>query len=359
MAEDNGDKTEAPTPRRREEAREQGQIARSPDLSAAVLLIGSLLLLKWSGQGLVAALKTLVGEMLASPGSTSAHSSDLGMIRAVIIVGRALAPMMVGLFLLSVAVNLIQVGFHINPQKLQPNLGALNPLKGLQSLFGKRNGGPVRAGMTLLKAFLIGVVAYSAISDRIGQVVGAQRLEFIQIFGLGAEIIYSVAIRIGVLLLVLAILDFAYQKWRIEQQLKMTKQEVKDEMRRMDGDPKIKARRRQIAQQIATQKLKKDVPTADVIVTNPTHFAVALKYDSDSMRAPRVVAKGQDYMALRIREIAVAAGVPILERPPLARSLYSLVQVGQEIPEQFYSTVAEILAYVYELSGKSRSRQAT
>jgi flagellar biosynthetic protein FlhB len=134
----------------------------------------------------------------------------------------------------------------------------------------------------------------------------------------------------------------------------MTKQEVKDEMRRMDGDPKIKQRRRQLAQQMLKEQLKKDIPTADVIVTNPTHFAVALKYDPDAMHAPRVVAKGADFMAQRIRELAIAHGVPILERPPLARALYKLVQVGQEIPEQYYSAVAEILAYVYELSGKAR-----
>ena len=134
----------------------------------------------------------------------------------------------------------------------------------------------------------------------------------------------------------------------------MTKQEVKDEMRRMDGDPRVKQRRRQLAQQMMKEQFKRDVPTADVIVTNPTHFAVALKYDAGNMHAPRVVAKGQDFMAQRIREIAIASGVPILERPPLARALYKLVQVGQEIPEQYYSAVAEILAYVYELSGKAR-----
>jgi flagellar biosynthetic protein FlhB len=137
----------------------------------------------------------------------------------------------------------------------------------------------------------------------------------------------------------------------------MTKQEVKEEMKRMEGDPKIKSKRRQFAIQLLTQKFKKDVPTADVVVTNPTHYAVALKYDQANMGAPRVVAKGQDFLAQRIREIAIEAGVPILERPPLARALYKTVEVGQEIPEQFYAVVAEILAYVYELTGKVKRRQ--
>jgi flagellar biosynthetic protein FlhB len=139
----------------------------------------------------------------------------------------------------------------------------------------------------------------------------------------------------------------------------MTKQEVKDEMRSMEGDPKVKQRRRQIAMQIAGKRLKKDVPTADVVVTNPTHFAVALRYDAATMHAPRVVAKGQDFVALRIREIAIANGVPILERKPLARALYKMAEVGQEIPEQYYSAVAEILAYVYELNGSMRTKVAS
>ena len=138
----------------------------------------------------------------------------------------------------------------------------------------------------------------------------------------------------------------------------MTNQEVKEEMRRMEGDPKIKQRRRQVAIQMLKRKLKKDVPTADVVVTNPTEFAVALKYDAQSMHAPKVIAKGQGLLAQHIREIAIAAGVPILERKPLARALYKMVEVGQEIPEHFYAAVAEILAYVYELSGKAKRKQA-
>jgi flagellar biosynthetic protein FlhB len=163
--------------------------------------------------------------------------------------------------------------------------------------------------------------------------------------------------RVGVAMLIIAIIDYAFQRWRHERDLRMSKQDIKEEMRRMDGDPKIKLRRRQVALANLKRKLKKDVPTADVVVTNPTEFAIALKYDSAAMHAPRVIAKGQGLIAQRIREIAIEAGVPILERKPLARALYKLVEVGQEIPEQFYSAVAEILAYVYELSGKGRLRQ--
>jgi flagellar biosynthetic protein FlhB len=257
--------------------------------------------------------------------------------------------------LLAVAVNLAQVGFQLNTKKLEPNLGGLNPLKGFGKMFGGASA--MSLAMSLLKLVLVALVAYSAVHGRLRQIIAVQQFSYMQIFGLGTEIAYSIAIRIGVLLLVLAVIDYVYQRIRIERELRMTKQEVKEEMRRMDGDPLIKQRRRQLAQQMAQKKLKKDVPTADVIVTNPTHYAVALKYDADTMNAPRVVAKGGDYMAKRIREIAIEHGIPILERPPLARSLYRLCEVGQEIPEQFYSAVAEILAYVYELSGKIKHTQ--
>jgi flagellar biosynthesis protein FlhB len=218
--------------------------------------------------------------------------------------------------------------------------------------------GWIQLVMNLLKLVLVTWVAYSAVADRLSLITSAQTLGFMAIFNLGAQVVYAIGIRIGIVLLILALIDYAYQKFRIEKELKMTKQEVKEEMKRMEGDPKIKQRRRQIAMQQTVQRLKKDVPTADVIVTNPTHYAVALKYDSTGMGAPKVVAKGQDYIAMRIREIAAGAGIPILERPPLARSLYQLVEVGKEIPEQFYSAVAEILAYVYELTGKTKRRRA-
>src|SRR5215218_1117359 len=359
MSEETGDKTEAPTPRRRQEAREQGNIARSPDLTAAVLLIGMLMLLKNFGPDLKNALQTLLAEMLSAASLRDLNGAEMGaqLLRGLSTAARALAPMFIGVVILAIVVNVLQVGLFFNTKRLQPNLAALNPLKGISKLFGKTQT-LVQLGMNLLKLTLVSCVAYSAVHGRLEQIISVQGLSFSQIFGIGAQVIYAIGIRIGVLLFVLAVIDYAYQRFRIEGELRMTKQEVKEEMRRMEGDPKIKGRRRQLAIQMATQKLKKDVPTADVIVTNPTEFAVALKYDNTAMHAPRVIAKGQGFMAARIREIAIAHGVPILERKPLARALFKLCEVGQEIPEDFYSAVAEILAYVYELTGKSRRAAA-
>jgi flagellar biosynthetic protein FlhB len=359
MADDYGDKTEAPTPRRRAEAREQGNVARSPDLTAAVLLLSILLMLDWYGPGLVGALKTLMARTLSpdSLGDGGAGSAFSLLMLALRLVAGAMAPLLVGVVIVAVIVNVMQVGLFFSLKRVQPRMTALNPFKGFGKIFAGRDN-LVHLVMNLLKLVLIAAVAYSAIHGKMAQILSVQGLEFVQIFSLGSDIVYSIALRIGAVLLVLAILDYAWQRWRNEQQLKMSKQEIKDEMRRMEGDPQIKSRRRQIAVQRLVQGIRKSVPTADVVVTNPTHYAVALKYDSETMNAPRVVAKGADFLAQTIREIAVANGVPILERAPLARALYRLCEVGQEIPEQFYAAVAEILAYVYELSGKLRRAQA-
>jgi flagellar biosynthetic protein FlhB len=359
MAESLGDKTEAPTAKRRQEARDQGQIAKSADLSSAALLVGGMYLLKWFGLNIVQALHGVVRFMLSGPSLADLDAAHVrGQILQVIgMVGWSLAPVLGGAALIVILANLAQVGLVLNITRLQPNFGALNPLRGLGRLFSGGQGA-VKLLMDLAKVTLVGLVAYSAIGDRLVSIISAQQLSFLSIFSLGADIIFSIAIRVGFLLLVLAIIDYAYQRHRIEKELMMSKQDVKEEMRSMEGDPRIKQRRRQVAIQRAMQKLKKEVPKADVIVTNPTHFAVALKYDDKAMRAPRLIAKGADFMAQRIRELAAGAGVPIVERAPLARAIYRMVDVGEEIPEEFYSAVAEILAYVYELNGKVRRRAA-
>jgi len=358
MADDYGDKTEAPTPRRRQEAREQGNIARSPDLCAAVLVLTAMLMLSWYGPGVVDALRALMAEMLSGRAlnNLDLHSLFISVLASIRAIAVAMAPLLLGAMLVAVLVNLAQVGLLFNPKRLQPHLDALNPVKGITRLFSRGNG-LVQLVMNLLKLLLVGVVAWSAVVGRLDQIIASQQQGFAQIFLLAGSIVYAIAIRIGLVLLVLALVDYFWQRWRREQQLRMTKQEVKEEMRRMEGDPHVKQRRKQLALQRIRQAIQKDVPNADVIVTNPTHFAVAIKYDSDSMHAPRVVAKGADYVAQMIREVAIQHGVPILERAPLARALYKLVEVGQEIPEQFYAAVAEILAYVYELSGKLQRAQ--
>ncbi|MFT3788924.1 MAG: flagellar biosynthesis protein FlhB [Tepidisphaeraceae bacterium] len=356
MAEQEGDKTEAPTPRRRQEAREQGKVARSQDLVSSASLLAMIILLGWTGQKLMGALRMAMADLLSGEVLHNFDPAALPrqVIGPILRVGQAMLPLAIGLIVVSVMVNIVQVGLHATPERLQPNFASLNPLNGVKRLFSGGHGA-VQLGFNLVKMTLVGFTAYSAVAGKMGLIVNIAGLSQEQILGLASTIIYDITFRIAVLLLVLAILDYAWQKFRFERDLRMSKQEIKDEMKRMEGDPVIKQRRRQIQMQRAMGRIRKDVPTADVIVTNPTHFAVALKYDDSAMGAPRVVAKGADYLAMKIREIAVENGIPIIERPPLARALYKDCEIGQEIPEQFYAAVAEILAYVYELTGRKRS----
>jgi flagellar biosynthetic protein FlhB len=352
MAEDRGDKTEAPTPRRRQEARDQGNIAKSPDVTVALILLGVMVLLHSTGPRMVEILKALIHDLLGPNSLSDLTSASAGgaLLRAIYSGGAVMAPLLLGVVLIAIIGNVAQIGFVFNFTRLTPNLNALNPVSGLGKLFNSRN--PQQLLLGVLKMTLLSLVAYSAVRGYIYKILAVQALGFIEIFGLGAMVIYSIAIRVGIAMLVLAVCDYLFQRWKHEQDLKMSKQEIKEEMRSMEGDPKIKQRRRQVAIQQHKKRLAREVPTADVVVTNPTEFAVALKYDAQSSGAPRVIAKGQGIIAAYIRQLAIAAGVPILERKPLARALYKMVEVGHEIPEQFYSAVAEILAYVYELTGK-------
>jgi len=360
MADQSGDKTEAPTPKRRLKARENGQVARSNDLTNAVMTMAGLVLIGITAQRIIGSLTIVLNsafdaEFLADQN----HGRLLQMVvNLAIVIGRAMFPLMIGLCVIALAVNVYQVGFHINTKKLIPNLNALNPIKGIGRMFGSGGRSWVQLLFNVFKLVIISAVAYSAVHNKLASIVMMSDLPHEQVFALAGKIVYDISIRVAFVLLVIAILDFAWQKWRTEKDLKMSKQEIKDEMKNMDGDPTIKRRRRQIQMQRAMQRINQTVPTADVVVTNPTHFAVALKYSEDgSMRAPKVVAKGADYLALKIRQIAKENGVPVIERPPLARALYRSVEVGQEIPEEFYSAVAEILAYVWEITGKIRHRR--
>jgi flagellar biosynthesis protein FlhB len=357
MAEDFGDKTEAPTPKRRQEAREEGNIARSPDLTAAAVLLGALVLLQWQGQELGTALREVAERLLSAESLRDSNPWAVGdlILSAAAVTARAMAPLVLGVAIVAICANILQVGFFLNTTRLRPNFKSLNPVNGLKRIFGGGNGW-MGFVMSLAKVLLVGTVGYSAVHGRMGEIVGMQTLSILAIFQSAGDLLYSIALRMAMLLLVLAILDYAWQRFQHERKLRMTKQQVKEELKRMEGDPLIRARRRQIAQQRAAQRIRAVVPTADVVVTNPTEYAVALKYQEGEMTAPKVIAKGRGFVAQNIRQIAIENGVPILERPPLARALWRTVEVGQEIPETFYAAVAEILAYVYELTGRVSRR---
>jgi flagellar biosynthetic protein FlhB len=358
MADSAQDRTEAPTPRRREEARASGQIAKSQDLSAAAILLGGLLFLHWWGEGLFGKLLAIMRTYLGEDGAQAVDPDRLGLLARTVMLdtGRLVLPFLVGLVAVAVVTSYLQVGWLFTLKPLTPSLDRLNPLNGLTRMFNGR--AAVHLLMGVLKMAVLVVVAWWTLGSRIGILAGAADMSHLTVAAVAMDLTYTLGLRLAIVLLILALIDYVYQRLRTEKDLRMTKEEVREELKRMEGDPKIKSRRRQIQMQMAMQRIRTAVPRADVVVVNPTEFAVALQYDNETMTAPRVVAKGTDFLARKIREIAIASGVPIVERPPLARALYRAVEVGQEIPADLYKAVAEVLAYVYELAGRGYRRPA-
>jgi len=351
------EKTEAPTPRRREEARASGQIGRSTDLNAALTLLGALIILHVVGRDMLGRLLAITRECLGAGAETIEPDQMVRILGVSLRDGAVMVlPVLLGVLVLALVSALGQVGLLFTFKPLKPSLDKLNPLRGLKNMFSAR--AFIMLAMGVAKMLLLSLVAYWTLRDRMDLLAALPAMSHLSVVAVASELIFTLGLRLAIVLLVLAILDFIWQRYKTERDLRMTKDEVKEEIKRMDGDPKLKARRRQIQLQMAIQRIRAAVPRADVVVTNPTEFAVALQYDNRTMTAPRVTAKGADYLAKQIRELAILHGVPIVERPPLARALYHSVEVGREVPAQFYQAVAEVLAYVYELAGRRPRRQA-
>jgi len=348
-ADENGEKTEAPTQRRRDEARKRGQMARSRDLSSVAILLAAIGALNLLGGRIFTQLGVLMERLLAAPDGSGWDLIGAGetlrsaLWGVVMIVGPLLAAVTVA----AAVANVMQVGLVFTGEPLKPNLSKISPLAGLKRMVSKR--AAVRLLMSLGKVAIIGGISYVTITGRITEIVSASGLGFQQIVAVGGQLVFLLVIRVAVVLLVLAVMDYLFQRWQHEQDLKMTRQELREDLKRMEGDPHIRSRRQRIARQLAMQRMSLEVPRSTVVVTNPTHLAVALLYNED-MNAPKVIAKGADLIAVRIRQIASASGVPIVERKPLAQALYKSCRVGDEIPVSLYQTVAEVLAYVYELT---------
>ncbi len=354
MAEDMGERTERPTTRRLSEARNRAQVAKSQDLSAAIdLICGFLLILALSGM-LASGFAKVMQRVLSNEAIGDPLSADQVQDTFLWAMGEA-AMLVVPFLLLMGAAALIgqvsQVGLLLTLYPLKPKGDRLNPLAGLKRMFSRKN--LVKTGVNALKLCLVLLVIVAVVHVQSHRIVSLPLLPLWMAVEQSARLLVELCLWLLLVLLVLGIIDYVYQKWQHQQDLKMTKHDVKDERRQMEGDPEMKAHRFRFAQQIAMQRIQQAVPKADVVVSNPTHFAVALGYESDSMRAPRVLAKGADLMALRIRQVAQMHGVPVVERPPLARALFAGVEVGQEIRPEHYEAVAEILAFVYRMENRA------
>ncbi len=354
MAEELGERTELPTGKRRHEARERGQLGKSAELSAALTLVAGSVLCFVFAENLFFGLARIMRHLLGGPSAAAwltqeGVSTDLPLV--VVEVGKLLLPFMAIAMVVSYVIGYTQVGFMLSSKILQPNWSRLNFIAGIGRLFNRKQ--VVKASIDVLKLVLIAAVSIAVAQASYANVVGLVSLSLASGAMHATELIRDLAVWILAILLILGIADWSYQKWQLTQDLRMTRQEVQDEHRATDGDLKTKGRRMKLARQMLLQRMTTTVPQADVIVTNPTHFAVALKYDSAKMSAPKVIAKGADYLAMKMRYLAAAHGVPIIERPPLARALYHDVPVGREISAQHYEAVAEVLAYVYRLERKA------
>lgn len=352
MAEDrDDDRTEPATPRKREEARRRGHIARSADLSSAAVLLAAVLALEFGGSalagGLAASLKAVLGGLAAIDGDPERLLLHFGGAFTASILG--FLPFVGAVAATALAVGLAQSGFLFTAEPLAPKLERVDPVAGLARIFSLRSLAKLAAG--LLKVGAVGAVVALTLWGQRARLAELALRPFEEIVGTGTALMLTLGLRASLALLVVGLLDYGYQRWQYERELRMSKQELREELKRYEGDPRIRERRRAVQRQLAMQRMMDLVPRAAVVVTNPTHLAVALEYDAKTMDAPRVVAKGADLMAARIRELAADHGVPVVERKELAQALFKAVEVGRAVPAELFQAVAEILAYVYRLKG--------
>ena len=347
-----GEKTEEPTAKKRADARKKGQVGRSQELNTAfVLLVGFFTLkLLWDSIYLsIASYTTYVFTNLNQ--SVDTENIIHIFIGIIVVLAKTAFPVMFAIMLIGLAINFFQVGLTFNTESIEFKLDKLNPINGFGRIFSKRS--LVELAKSFFKILVIGFFLYRFIHEQILAMPQFMFFDLTTSLALVAEIIFQMAFIVIGVIMIMALMDYGYQKWQTTQDLKMTKQEVKDEMKQSEGDPQIKGKIRQKQRQMAMARMMKEVSKADVIVTNPTHYAIALSYQQ-GMSAPLVVAKGQDLVAQRIKEIAREARVPIIENKPLARAIYAAVQIGDAIPQELYQAVAEVLAYVYRLKHARR-----
>jgi flagellar biosynthetic protein FlhB len=348
------DKTEKPTPKRRSEAREKGQVARSVDLNGAVVLLAGLGVLAFVGPSLFGRMKEVVAVGLARTASPElAGEQAIGDLAAWVGKGllETVAPVALAAAAAAFLANVAQVRLRLTPKAAKPSLRPLNLLQGSKRIFGPQ--GLFEGGKAVVKTAIIGTVGFLAVWPAIPHFAALVGLSPSGIVEKLAGVVLGISFRVAVAFLIVGVVDYLWQRRRHEKSLKMSKDEVKREARQHDLAPEVRGAIRRRQREQARRRMMAEVPSADVVVTNPTHFAVALRYDG-SAPAPQVVAKGADLVARAIREIAEEHNVPVLRNPPLARALYDEVDLGRQIPEKLYAAVAEVLAFVYRTAGRKR-----
>jgi len=347
------EKTEQATPRKRSEARKKGQVGKSREIPSVAVLLAGLSTLYLFGAYMYNHIKSVMQDtfsMIAAPNQGLSEFLAFGNIlieRFIVVV----LPVMIAVFVTAVLSNVLQVGWLLSWESVTPKLSKISPIKGIQRLFSKQT--LMELFKSLAKLALVGVIAYVTIKGEMDHLPSLADMEVQAILLYILKIAFKLFIRVSMAMIFLAILDYAFQKWQYEQQLKMTKQEVKEEFKRTEGDPLVKSRIKRIQYEIAKRRMMQEVPKADVVVTNPVRLAIALQYDADEMSAPTVLAKGAGEVAERIKTLAGEHHIPIVENRELAQNLYKMVEIGNEIPSILYHAVAEVLAYVYRIKGRA------
>jgi len=353
MSEDKHSKTEKPSQRKIDDARNKSGAPRSRELSSALSLMAAMIALSASAGMILSRLKSNSRDILghlATIDVTPAGVESL-MIKEFFNLGLMLAPFLIVMVVAALAVDIGQAGINFSTEKFKFDPGKLNPIQGLSRLFNKDS--IFEVAKAFAKMGIVGYMAYKILAEEMDGIVYLVDQDLSGVMDFIGHLSFKLVLHTCGVLLVLAAIDLAFVKWRFLENLKMTKQEVKDEHKNTEGDPSVKGKIRQKQAQLARRRLKQIIPTADVVVTNPTHFAVALKYDRGNMAAPVVLVKGVDEMAQQIKAIAREAKVTLVENRFLARELYAQVDEGAPIPESLYAAVAEVLAYVYSLKGKN------
>ncbi len=342
-----GEKTEKATPRKREEARKKGQVFRSNDLNSAFIILSVFAVIYFGFPYMLDSMQGFAKEYLAGRSVVDFNPVVAYMIllESLYLMVKILLPILAVAVVAGLASNLLQVGFIFSVEPLGMKLERINPIEGFKRIFSKR--ALVELVKSILKLVLTAYIVYQVGTKYIDLFPGLMDMEVIQIVSSLLAIIFEMAMKIGLVLIILGILDYLYQRWEHEQSLKMTKHEVKEEYKQVEGHPQIKARQKQKQRELAMRRMMTEVPKADVVITNPTHFAVALSYNAEQIDAPMVVAKGQGFVALRIKELAQINGVAIVENQELARNLFYICDLGDVIPENLYQAVAQVLAFVY------------
>ena len=344
-----GEKTLPASPRKIQQARERGQVAKSADLSAGTLLMLSLLAMWMFGEQTLTHMLALTRHYLTDAHALLVEPATVQGLTAGALwrMVPVLAPLLLVLLVGGIVINITQIGFIASAQAITPKLERINPIAGFKRFASLRTF--VELVKSILKLTLISYVVWLTLRDRLPELISLMDLTPWGSSKAILALVFTIWWRIALALLIIGILDFGFQRWQYGRDLMMTQQEARDELRQLEGDPRIRQRVRQIQRQVAMQRMMADVPEADVIITNPVRYAVALRYDASAADTPVVSAKGARKTAERIRDIAIEHDVPIVERPELARALFRAVEVGQPISEELFRAVAEVLAYVYEI----------